>query len=308
MPDSQRGKNLFKNVMVYRIAPGWAMEVEAMEAALAKMPFQPCGATQPESYGWAPPRGQAHGALVELVAGQRILRFMHESKAVPGSVVKRRLEERCAQIEEKEGRKPGRKESRELRDEIVQELLPMAFARTASILVWLDLEQGRLVLDCASTGKADTLVSALVECLAGLQVSLLNTQVSPQAAMTQWLTGNADEWPAHFAPGREVELKSGDEMNSVVKFTRHPLDDEEMKRHIAQGKLPTQLALDWEGRVSFVLTEGTQLKKIAFLDGVFEEQAGAEDNGGFDSDVAIATGELAALITDLTTALGGELA
>ena len=55
--------------MVYRIAPGWAMEVEAMEAALAKMPFQPCGATQPESYGWAPPRGQAHGALVELVAG-----------------------------------------------------------------------------------------------------------------------------------------------------------------------------------------------------------------------------------------------
>lgn len=308
MPDSQRGKNLFKNVMVYRIAPGWAMEVEAMEAALAKMPFQPCGATQPESYGWAPPRGQAHGALVELVAGQRILRFMHESKAVPGSVVKRRLEERCAQIEEKEGRKPGRKESRELRDEIVQELLPMAFARTASILVWLDLEQGRLVLDCASTGKADTLVSALVECLAGLQVSLLNTQVSPQAAMTQWLTGNADEWPAHFAPGREVELKSGDEMNSVVKFTRHPLDDEEMKRHIAQGKLPTQLALDWEGRVSFVLTEGTQLKKVAFLDGVFEEQAGAEDNGGFDSDVAIATGELAALITDLTTALGGELA
>lgn len=184
----------------------------------------------------------------------------------------------------------------------------MAFARTSSILVWLDLEQGRLVLDCASTGKADTLVSALVECLAGLQVSLLNTQVSPQAAMTQWLTGNADEWPAHFAPGREVELKSGDEMNSVVKFTRHPLDDEEMKRHIAQGKLPTQLALDWEGRVSFVLTEGTQLKKVAFLDGVFEEQAGAEDNGGFDSDVAIATGELAALITDLTTALGGELA
>ncbi|MEN9904779.1 MAG: hypothetical protein RLZZ555_1344, partial [Pseudomonadota bacterium] len=113
---------MFKNVMVYRIAPGWAMEVEAMEAALAKMPFEPCGATQAESFGWAPPRGQAHGALVELVAGQRILRFMHESKAVPGSVVKRRLEERCAQIEQKEGRKPGRKESRDLRDEITQEL------------------------------------------------------------------------------------------------------------------------------------------------------------------------------------------
>lgn len=297
---------MFKNVMVYRIAPGWAMEVEAMEAALARMPFEPCGATQPESFGWAPARGQAHGALVELVAGQRILRFMHESKAVPGSVVKRRLEERCAQIEQKEGRKPGRKESRELRDEITQELLPMAFARTSSILVWIDLEQGRLVLDCASQGKADALVTALVQCLAGLQVALLDTQVSPQAAMTQWLTGGADGWPGHFAPGREVELKSGDEMNSVVKFTRHHLDDEEMQRHIAQGKLPTRLGLDWDGRVSFVLTEGLQLKKLAFLDGVFEEQAGAEDNGGFDSDVAIATGELSALITDLVAALDGE--
>ncbi len=299
---------MFKNVMVYRIAPGWAMEVEAMEAALAKMPFEPCGATQPESFGWAPPRGQAHGALVELVAGQRILRFMHESKAVPGSVVKRRLEERCAQIEQKEGRKPGRKESRELRDEITQELLPMAFARTASVLVWMDLDNGRLVLDCASQGKADALVTALVQCLAGLQVSLLDTQVSPQAAMTQWLTGGADGWPGHFAPGREVELKSRDEMNSVVKFTRHHLEDEEMQRHIAQGKLPTKLGLDWDGRVSFVLTEGMQLKKLAFLDGVFEEQAGAEDQGGFDSDMAIATGELSALITDLTAALGGETA
>jgi len=139
-------------------------------------------------------------------------------------------------------------------------------------------------------------------------VSLLDTQVSPQAAMTQWLTGGADGWPGHFAPGREVELKSGDEMNSVVKFTRHHLEDEEMQRHIAQGKLPTKLGLDWDGRVSFVLTEGMQLKKLAFLDGVFEEQAGAEDQGGFDSDMAIATGELSALITDLTAALGGETA
>lgn len=298
---------MFKNTLIYRIAPGWTMDAEAMESALAKTPFQPCSATQPESYGWTPPRGQAHGALVELVAGQRILRFMHESKAVPGSVVKRHLDERCAKIEEMEGRKPGRKETRELKELVIQELLPHAFPKTSSILVWMDLANGRLVLDCSSQGKADTLVSALVECLPGLQVSLLNTQVAPRAAMTRWLTGKPEDWPEHFAPGRFVELNSGDEMNATVKFDRHHLDDEQMRLHIGQGKLPTQLALDWQGRVSFVLTEGTQLKKIAFLDGVFQEQSGADDNGGFDSDVAIATGELSVLITDLIQALGGEL-
>ena len=183
----------------------------------------------------------------------------------------------------------------------------MAFAKTSTVMVWMDLQTGRLVLDCASQGKADEVITALVKAFDGLQLSALNTQMSPQAAMTAWLTGTADDWPAHFAPGREVELKSGDEMNSVVKFTRHHLEDEEMRRHISQGKLPTKLALDWDGRVSFVLTEGTQLKKVAFLDGVFEDNATAEDGGGFDADVAIATGELGALITDLTEALGGEL-
>jgi len=293
--------------MVYRIGPDWSATVEQMEEALAKMPFEPCGPTQEKSMGWVPPRGTQHGALVELVGGHRILRFVLESKGVPGSVIKRHLEERVAQIEAKEGRKPGRKESRELRDEIVHDLLPMAFAKTATIMVWLDLQAGRLVLDTSSQAKADEVITALVKALDGLQLSPFNTQMSPQAAMTAWLTGNPDDWPAHFAPGREVKLKSADEMKSVVKFTRHHLDDEQMRLHISQGKLPTKLALDWDGRVSFVLSESTVLSKVAFLDGVFEDNGQAEEGGGFDADVAIATGELGALITDLTAALGGEL-
>ena len=294
--------------MIYRIGAGWTASVEQMEEALALMPFTPCGATQDKSLGWVPPRGQAHGALVELVGGHRILRFQIETKAVPGAVIKRHLDERVAAIEAKEGRKPGRKESRDLRDEIVQDLLPMAFAKTASVMVWVDVQAGRLVLDTSSQARADEVITALVKSLDGLPLSPFNTQMSPQAAMTAWLTGAADDWPAHFAPGREVELKSADELKSVVKFTRHPIDPEQMLLHIGQGKLPTKLALDWDGRVSCVLTESTVLTKVAFLDGVFEDNASAEDEGGFDADVAIATGELSALINDLTEALGGELA
>ena len=293
--------------MVYRIGPDWSATVEQMEDALAKLPFEPCGPTQEKSVGWAPPRGQPHGPLVELIGGHRILRFVIETKGVPGSVIKRHLEERVATIEAREGRKPGRKESRDLRDEIVRDLLPMAFAKTSTLLVWMDLRAGRLVLDTSSQARADEVITALIQSLDGLRLSPFNTQLSPQAAMTAWLTGAADDWPAHFAPGREVELKSADEMKSVVKFTRHHLDDEQMRLHISQGKLPTKLGLDWDGRVTFTLTESTVLTKVAFQDGVFEDSGQAEENGGFDADMAIATGELGALITDLTAALGGEL-
>jgi len=123
--------------------------------------------------------------------------------------------------------------------------------------------------------------------------------------MTGWLTGSADDWPANFAPGRHVELHSGDEAKSVVKFDRHHLDDEQMRLHIGQGKLPTKLALDCEGRVSFVLTEGGALRKIDYLDGVLDGRH--EEESGFDADVAIATGELGQLIDHLTEAMGGEL-
>ena len=101
-----------------------------------------------------------------------------------------------------------------------------------------------------------------------------------------------------------MRAKSADEAKAVVRYARHPLDIDEVRAHIEAGKLPTKLALTWDDRVSFVLTEGLQLKKISLSrHGV--RGPGADDQG-FDTDVAIATGELTKLIPDLVEALGGE--
>ncbi|WP_047471126.1 recombination-associated protein RdgC, partial [Delftia sp. ZNC0008] len=159
-----------------------------------------------------------------------------------------------------------------------------------------------LVLDTGSQARADEVVSSLVEGLPGFALSLLDTQTSPQAAMAHWLV--SQEAPTGFSVDRECELKSADESKSVVRYGRHPLDIAEVKQHIEHGKLPTRLALTWDDRVSFVLTEGLQIRKIALLDAVMEGQS--QDDGGFDADVAIATGELSRLIPDLIEALGGE--
>ena len=296
---------MFKNALIYTFTKADGIDLFNAEIALNKQLFAPCGPTQDKSAGWVPPRGHAHGNLIESIGEHLVAKFQIETKAVPGEVVKRHLAERVAKIEKHLGRRPGRKESRELRDEIVLELLPIAFPKIASVWVWIDRSRGRIVLDTSSQSRADEVITSLVRAMDGLAISALNTRVAPQAAMTAWLAGSADDWPEHFAPGRHVELHSGDEMKSVVKFDRHHLDDAQMRLHISEGKLPTKLALDWDGRVSFVLTDGTALRKVAFLDGVFQDSH--EDEGGFDADVAIATGELSALIDDLTNSLGGEL-
>ncbi len=290
-------------MIVYRIAPQWQMGLEALEAALQKATFDACGATQERAVGFVPPRGEAHGPLAESVGGQWVLRFMVEAKVLPGSVLARKVQEKVDQIERETGRKPGKKEKRDLKDEARLDLLPMAFTKMGSMWVWIDPQARTLVLDTGSQARADEVVSQLVELLpAGFAVALLHTQTSPQTAMAHWL--KEQDPPPGFTVDRECELKSPDETKAVVRYARHPLDIEEVQQHIQAGKLPTRLALTWDDRVSFVLTEGLQLKKVSFLDTVFEGQA--QDEGGFDTDVAIATGELSKLLPDLIDSLDGE--
>ncbi len=291
--------------MVYRIGEGWRPDLAQIEQALDTERFVPCGASQEKSIGWVEPRGEAHGPLVEAVNGQRILKLKIETRVVPGSVVARKAKERSAQIEATEGRKPGKKEMKEIKEDVKLSLMPMAFSKETSVWVWVDPVTQLLVVDAGSQAKADEVITMLVKSFTGLNLALINTQMSPQSAMAAWLI--TQEAPAGFSVDRECELKAADESKSVVRYVRHPLDTDEVKQHVEGGKLPTRLALTWEGRVSFSLTEALQLKKVTFLDVVFEATSTEKDEG-FDADVAIATGELCKLLPDLFEALGGEMA
>ena len=300
---------MFKNLMVYRMVSPWAMTQAKLEEALQSARFVECGASQDKSVGWVEPRGEAHGPLVEIVGGQWLLKLMMEVKTVPGSVVKRKVQDQLDHIEATTGRKPGKKEKREISEDVRLSLLPMAFTKQASVLVWIDAGAQRVVLDCASQARADEVMTSLIKAVDGLALQLVNTQTSPAAAMSIWLATH--EAPAGFSVDRECELKAADESKAVVRYTRHALDTDEVSQHIAAGKVPTRLALTWNDRVSFVLTEALQLKKLAFLDVVFEgapASPGDRKEDGFDADVAIATGELVQLLPDLLEALGGEAA
>lgn len=298
---------MFKNVMMYRLGAAWEQTVAKLEAALEENRFVECGASQEKSVGWIPPRGEEHGPLVEVVAGQWILKLMVEVKVLPGTVVKRKADEQLQHIEATTGRKPGKKEAREIREDARLSLLPLAFTKQSSVLVWIDPKAQMLILGAGSQARADEVMTCLIKAVDGLAPQLINTQMSPAAAMAIWLS--TKEAPQAFSVDRECELKAADETKAVVRYTRHALDTDEVSQHIAAGKQPTRLALTWNDRVSFVLTEALQLKKLAVLDVVFEG-AGAAGDGkedGFDTDVAIATGELRRLFPDLLDALGGEL-
>lgn len=297
---------MFKNIIIYRIADGWTPKITDVENGLQSMRFTPCGATQDESMGWVPPRGQKHGALVESVGGQWILRLQIETKVLPSSVVKRRAEERAEQIEESSGKKLGRMAMKDLREQTMMELLPRAFTKLTSVPVWMDLENKLVIIEAASAAKADEVAVLLLSSLDALAIAPLQTEKSVPTTMAAWLIDF--DPPGRFDVDRECELKAMDETQSLVRYARHNLVIEEVKRHVQNGKMPIKLALTWASRVSFLLTDTLQIKKIKLLETVIEGNESQDENEDhFDGDVAITTGELAKLIPDLIEALGGEL-
>lgn len=297
---------MFKNVMVYRMVSPWTSVASQWEARLQESRFVACTGSQEKSVGWIEPRGLAHGPLVEVIAGQWIVKLMLETKVIPSDVVKRKAQEQIDAIEATTGRKPGKKEQRGIRDDARMALMPMAFTKRSSVWVWIDPQAQLVFLDTASQAKADEVVTALVKTVDGFALQLLDTKVSPAAAMAQWLVEK--EAPLGFQIERECELKASDESKAVVRYSRHALDTDDIAQHIAQGKMPTRLALSWGDRLAFVLTETLQLKKVAVLDLVFETAATMDSDGkddNFDADVAIFTAEMEKLVPDLVAALGG---
>lgn len=294
---------MFKHIQIFRINHPWSATIESVEAALDAARYVECGASQERSVGWIEPRGEKNGPLVESVDGQWIMKLMVEIKSVPGSTVKEKTDQRALEIFNTTGRKPGKRERKQISEDVRISLLPMAFSKKYAATVWIDRAASRLVVEASSSSKADEVVSALVKSLDGFAVAVVQTNEDPAAVMTSWL--DTQEAPTGFTIDRDCKLKANDESKASVRYTKHALDIEEIKAHIAMGKTPEHLAMTWNSHVSFMLTEQGHIKALKFLDVVFEKASGDGAQSEFDADVTISTGELKKLIPDLHEALGG---
>lgn len=296
---------MFRNLIIYRIAPEWVPDADKLAEALDAERFQACGPTQAVAAGWTPPRGEPGAPLLEQIAGHWHLTLQHEKRLLPSSVVADRVEELMDEIERQTARRPGRRQQRDLKDQATLELLPKAFTQQSRIRVWIAPEQHLLLVEAGSIGKADELITLLVKADPTINLHLMQSAESPAACMAAWLMDGTP--PEHFTVDRNTELRAADEMKSVVRYERHNLDLDEVKAHLVSGKMPVRLSLTWKERVSFTLTDTLSIKGIKFLDVVFDGRDKPAADEAFDVDATLATGELSAMLPDLIAGLGGEI-
>ena len=301
---------LLKNLIVYRLPKNWALGADELENKLSRQPLRPCGSFAMESRGWLPPQDEARFLYTQ--SHHWLLTLGIELKLLPASVIRQVARERGAEIARKQAHPVGRKQMREIRDEVTNELLPRALARRTTTRAWIDSTGGWLAVDAAADKKAEEFLEALRRAEENFPCKRLDTQRSPGAAMTHWLaTGKA---PPAFSIDQDLELQSSDMSKSSVRYARHPLEGRDIREHISAGKTAIRLGLTWRDKISFVLTDQLHIKRITFLDILKSEfAADAEDESDneaeqFDADFALMTGELSRMLADLVKALGGEKA
>lgn len=293
----------FKNLLVYRLPQDWAMTAEKLQAKLAEKPLQPCSGLLKQSRGWVPVCGDER--LVVTAGRHWLLALGLEQKLLPASVINQVARERAVELEAQQGFKVGRKAMKDLREQVADELLPRAFALRSSVPVWIDPVGGWLVVNAAAVGKAEAVLEMLNKTLDGLPLELWQTARAPGTVMTDWLA--AGEADGAFSIERELELRAAGEGRATVRYANHTLEGEEIRAHIADGKRATRLGLTWRDRVSFVLTESLQIKKVEFLE-VIRDQAGEAENEAelFQLAFMLMSGELSQLLHDLQAVLQAE--
>lgn len=290
----------FRNLQIYRLPAPYAMSADALAPMICQQAFAPCSSNELLRQGWVAPRD---GQLAHNVGKQILLTLATEKKLLPAKVVNQVAKVRAAELEESQGFAPGKKAMKELRERVADELLPRAFTTRDHTNVWIDPVNGWLVVDAASPSKADEVIKLLLKAVDRMPLESLRVQRSPVAVMTEWL--ESDEAPYGFTIDQDATMRAAGESKAEIGYKRHTLEADDMRRHIAAGKQCTRLAMTWNDRISFVLTETLAIKSVKPLDVLKEGVTGTTDER-FDSDFALMAGELAKLLADLVEALGGE--
>jgi recombination associated protein RdgC len=301
----------FKNLTVFSLDSHWKITPALLEEKLAAHPLLPVNAASMQSQGWVAPHPSAgivysHGkqVLVTLGTQQRLL---------PAAVINQAVKQRAAALEKTQGFAPGRRQLRDLKDKVTDELRPRAFVRERTVRAWLDLVKHRLVVDTASLKVAENLASALRDDLGELPAIPLETQESPGTAMTAWLS--AGSVSAQFALDQDCELVANALQKSAVRYVRHGLEGAEIRSLIQGGKSASRVGLVWRDRLSLVLTEKLEIKRLRF-----EAMDASDPPGGggkpsrekdrdeaalFEANFTLMSGELSGLLDDLVELLGG---
>ncbi|MBL4658716.1 MAG: recombination-associated protein RdgC [Alcanivoracaceae bacterium] len=283
----------FKNLQTYKFDEKFPLTAEELTAKLELFQYKPCTSMLPKSIGFvAPISKDTNASLVHAIMDFFMICLAVEEKIVPSGVVKQELEEKIALIEKEQSRKVYKKEKDNLQEEIYQQLLPRAFSKKTFIFAYIDKKCDYLVVNTASSSKAEDTLVFLRKALGSLKVSLLET-CEVGKTMTNWILH--DQYPAELVISDSCVLKDHKEHGGTIRCQKQNILAKDIKSLMEESREVKQLSLIWQDKIAFNLKTDFSITSMKFLELIqdqakdtFTETAQAK----FDADFGIMSGTL----------------
>lgn len=297
----------FKNAMPFRFIERFTLSNDDLEERLSRMPFAPCGKTDMTTRGFVPVVDGSPS--LALVSGDLILiRYQVQTKLLPASYVKEVVEERIAEIEDRELRRVRKHERERIKEQVLFELLPRAFPRTKSVYAMIDRRRGWLVVNASSWRSAEDLTEALRECLGTLPIAPPATRHAPQAVMSGWVMG-IDEAPEGLTLGEQATLEDPQTEGASVSIKKQDLGSKHILGLLKAGLRVRQVAVNYAGKVSCRLDADYAVRGLKFGDYIVRESIDTEEETAADkavADLAVAGSLIGELLDYMVEVYGGE--
>jgi len=256
----------FRNIVLFALPEIHRLDLETLENVLSAHALKPVGTLTMQSRGFVPPLGS--GAYVQRAGHSLWLSLGAEDRILPSAVVHREWQAKIAKLEDTKGHPLGKRARSQLKQEILDELMPRAFVNPSHTHAVIDPKAGIIGIDKTSLKAAEALVSKLREAFGSFPALPLQTAQSPRAMLTRFLLGEA--LPKNWFLGEECELTDPAEKGALVKCLRSDLASDEVLAHLHAGKQVARLAVLADAQLACVIGDDLVLRKVKFLEGAVD--------------------------------------
>lgn len=257
----------FKQAQIFQLITPIPYDANKLTEQLQTFIFTPCLPSFPFSYGWASPVEEDDAPLVHAVNGNMMLCLQFEEKILPSTVIRQELLKQVKQLELERGRRVSQKEKYNLKEELIQTLLPKAFTRLSRTYAYIDTKNNWLVIDSTSSAKVDKVLDLLKKSLTSLELKLVTTKLA--ATLTHWLMH--ENYPDSFNIEKSGVLMNPSNEGHVIRCQQQDLSADAIQQILKDGCEVKQMALSWNELINFVLADDFTLRNIKFQDKVIEQ-------------------------------------
>lgn len=243
---------IFSNIVAYKLDKGeLPTSADALTELLAPFSFTPLTDLEEKRVGFCPPTDASEELAISAGEGTLVFALRTDKKSIPASSIKMRLKEQQKVTEQAQGYKVGRKQLKEMREDIITALLPHVIATTS--ITHVILHGDEMYIGTSGFPASDEVVTHVLRALQGVGFEF-PFPLHIRSSMTQWLLND------HVDGGnlRVSDLAQLEGGGASIQWKNHDADENDVQKYIKQGKQVVKMRLELE-------VEGSELEPIYFM-------------------------------------------